>query len=404
VRIVIIGAGIGGLATAAALRQHGFEATIYEQASELGEVGAGIQMTPNATKVLTALGLADRLRAVAFEPEAIVGLDWKSGREAFRTPLKGRCDTLYGAGYFQVHRADLHQMLRDSVPADWIRVSSRCVGLENTDDGVRLSFEDGSVVEADVVVGADGIHSVVRGALFEDSAPLYTGNICWRALVPFDTPDFDLVLPTSSMWFGPKGHVVTYYVRGSSMVNIVAVHETDSWQSESWTTPSSREELCATYADWHPRLRRLLERTGDIFKWGLFDRDPMATWTVGRVTLLGDAAHPMLPFLSQGAAMAIEDGYVLARALSQHADDVLTALRVYETERLPRTRDVQLAARERGRSYHMTSPVARIVRDVFLWVRSLFDAHSSGLRAAWVYDYDAVTTPLGDGAPTRSTP
>ncbi|PZR60545.1 MAG: salicylate 1-monooxygenase, partial [Stutzerimonas stutzeri] len=219
--------------------------------------------------------------------------------------------------------------------------------------------------------------------------------MCWRAIVPLDPPDFDLVLPGSSMWFGPKGHVVTYYVRGGRAVNIVAVHETEQWEAESWTTPSTSEELCATYADWHPRLRKLLSRTGDVFKWGLFDRDPMTSWTVGRVTLLGDAAHPMLPFLSQGAAMAIEDGYVLARALVEVPGDLSAKLAAYEADRLPRTRRVQLGARDRARSYHEPSRLGQIWRDFKHWLRALRDPHASGLQADWIYAYDARTVPLG---------
>lgn len=393
-RIAIIGAGIGGLATAAALNQRGYEVQVYEQAPVLREVGAGIQMTPNATKVLKALGLEDRLRSVAFEPEAICGLDWKTGRLAFKTPLKGYCDEVYGAGYFQVHRADLHQMLADLLPEGVVKVSHRLVSLEETADGVALAFDNGVEVVADLVVGADGIHSVVRKTIFADATPSYTGNMCWRALVPSVPADFRQVLPSSSMWFGPKGHVVTYYVRGGTMVNIVAVHETDRWEDESWTTPSSREELCATYEGWHPRLRALLAKTGDVYKWGLFDRDPMTEWSRGCVTLLGDAAHPMLPFLSQGAAMALEDGYVLARAIETSPDDITRALRIYQAERQPRTAQVQLGARERGHSYHITSWSKRVLRDINHWLRGLVNAHASGLRASWVYEYDAVTVPL----------
>ena len=394
-RIAIIGAGIGGLATAAALIQRGFDVDVYEQADLLGEVGAGIQMTPNATKVLRALGLQNGLDHAGFRPQAIFGLNWKTGREAFRTPLLGYCDRVYGADYYQIHRADLHDMLRGLVPAERIHLSHRCTAVDQDDAGATVHFDNGRSVSADLVVGADGIRSVVRGHFFADATPAYTGNMCWRAIVPLDPPDFDLVLPGSSMWFGPKGHVVTYYVRGGRAVNIVAVHETEQWEAESWTTPSTTAELCATYADWHPRLRKLLARTGDVFKWGLFDRDPMTSWTVGRVTLLGDAAHPMLPFLSQGAAMAIEDGYVLARALVEVPGDLSAKLAAYEADRLPRTRRVQLGARDRARSYHEPSRLGQIWRDFKHWLRALRDPHASGLQADWIYAYDATTVPLG---------
>jgi salicylate hydroxylase len=393
--VAIVGAGIGGLAAAAALLQRGVNVQVYEQADALGEVGAGIQMTPNAAKVLRALGLQGGLDRMAFRPKAIYGLNWRTGRQAFHTPLLGYCDRVYGADYYQIHRADLHDMLRGLVPADRIHLAHRCGRIDQDSNGATLHFEHGGTATADLVVGADGIRSVVRSQLFTDVEPSYTGNMCWRAVVPIDPPDFKLVLPGSSMWFGPKGHVVTYYVRAGAAVNIVAIHETDHWEAESWSTPSSREELCAAYANWHPRVRELLSRTETVFKWGLFDRDPMEGWTKGRVTLLGDAAHPMLPFLSQGAAMAIEDGYVLARALTEVPGDLTAKLAAYEADRLPRTAQVQLGARERGRSYHQTSRLGQWWRDLKHWWRALRDPHASGLQANWIYAYDATTTPLG---------
>ncbi len=393
--VAIVGAGIGGLATAAALLQRGFEVSVYEQADRLGEVGAGIQMTPNATKILRALGVEDGLARLGFKPEAIFGLDWKTGREAFRTPLAGYCDRVYGADYYHVHRADLHDLLRDLVPPERIHLAHRCARIEQDADGATIYFENGASATADLVVGADGIRSAVRSQFFAGAEPSYTGNMCWRAVVPLDPPDFDLVLPGSTMWFGPRGHVVTYYVRGGKAVNIVAIHETDAWEEESWTTPSSPAELGAAYAHWHPRVLELLSRTDSVFKWGLFDRDPMERWTVGRVTLLGDAAHPMLPFLSQGAAMAIEDGYVLARALDEVRGDLAVRLAAYEADRRPRTARVQLGARARGHSYHRSSWLGRKLRDVMHRLRALRDPHASGLQADWIYAYDATTVPLG---------
>ncbi len=394
-RIAVVGGGIGGLAAAAALIERGFDVTIFEQAKTLGEIGAGVQMTPNAAKVLRALGLQSGLDRWATRPQAIYGLNWKTGREAFRTPLLGYCHRVYGADYYQIHRADLHSMLRGLIPEERIRLGHRCEEIEQDDRGARLRFENGTTAAADLVVAADGIKSVVRSSLFDDEPPRYTGNMCWRAIVPVGPAERDLILPASSMWFGPCGHVVTYYVRGGDAVNIVAIHETDGWEAESWTVPSTREELCATYAEWHPRLRALLDRTDQIYKWGLFDRDPMTHWTQGRVTLLGDAAHPMLPFLSQGAAMAIEDGYVLARALSEVEGDLATRLAAYEADRRPRTARVQLGARDRARSYHEPSRIGQAWRDFLHRLRALRDPHASGLRADWIYAYDATTVPLG---------
>jgi len=387
-RVVIVGGGIGGLASANALRQRGHEVSIFEQAPQLGEVGAGIQMTPNAVKVMRGLGLENELKSVAFLPQAIVGLDGKSGKQIFRTPLDG-CDELYGAKYMHVHRADLHNILKAPLPDGLFRLGTRCVDAGTVNGTAFAKFADGTEAEADVVVGADGIHSVVRDKLFGAEKPRFTHNMCWRMVVPLGAPDFELVLPASTMWLGPNGHIVTYYVKGGKGVNVVACHETDSWTAESWNTETTKEEVIEAYRDWHPRIHRLLEKADHVFKWGLFDRDPMAAWSKGNVTILGDAAHPMLPYLSQGAAMAIEDGYVLGGTLTAEAT-VADGLRRYEELRKPRTSEVQLRAREQGKTNHLISPIARLKRDIGFYIKGLIDPQKTGLKAGWVYEYDAT--------------
>jgi salicylate hydroxylase len=397
----IIGGGVGGLALAAALRRHGMKTQVFERAKQFGEIGAGIQMTPNAVKVMAALGLYDQLQAVSFTPQALVGRNWRSGREMWRTPLAGECERLYGAPFLHVHRADLHAILAGDLPPGSARLGLSCVGIEQQRGSAVATFSDGTSFEADLIVGADGIHSAVRNALFGAQPPQFTGNMCWRATVPFAAPPLDYVTPDSSFWLGPRGHVVTYYVQGGRAVNIVAVAETAAWVEESWTVASSREELLAGFQGWHPNLMRLFGQASTVFKWGLFDRDPMAQWSIGRVTLLGDAAHPMLPFLSQGAAMAIEDGFVLAASLAGQAEDVPAALSQYEALRKPRTTRVQLESRERGRTYHLASPFALFRRDMAYRVRSLINPHKSGIKANWVYEYDAlgaVGAPLSSAA------
>jgi salicylate hydroxylase len=388
-RVGVIGGGIGGVTLTGALAKRGIEVKVFERAAAFGDVGAGIQMTPNAVKVLKALGAGEQLRQVAFLPQAIVGRNWRTAREIFRTPLKDTTLQLYGAEFFHVHRADLHAILASLVPESSAMLSTACVKVRNEGSTAIATFADGSEFEADLIVGADGVRSTVRRDIFGDEAPRFTGNMCYRAVVPFDQrPDF--VSPDSSFWLGPHGHVVTYYVRGGAAVNIVAVAETADWVEESWNAPSSREELLNAYKGWHPNLIKLFDKADSVFKWGLFDRDPMTTWSSGRVTLLGDSAHPMLPFLSQGAAMAIEDGYVLAKSLEAHGQDVSAALRDYEAERLPRTSRVQLESRERGRTYHLPSPLSQIKRDVMYWWRGLFNPHATGIQANWVYQYNAT--------------
>lgn len=386
-KVGIVGGGIGGVSLASTLRSRGIESRLFERAPAFGEVGAGIQMTPNAVKVLRALGIFDELQAISFLPQNIIGRNWKTGREMWRTPLAEDCPRLYGAPFFHVHRADLHRILLGTIDLGQTQLSTQCVGVRQEGSTAIASFADGSEFEADVIVGADGIHSIVRKSIFGEEPPRYTGNMCWRAVVPFDTPPFDFVSPDSSFWLGPNGHVVTYYVSGGKAVNIVAVLESKEWVAESWNVRSTREELLEGYKGWHPNLQKLFSHADDVFKWGLFDRDPMQKWTQGRITLLGDAAHPMLPFLSQGAAMAIEDAFVLGGALAESSPE--TALARYEALRRPRTSRVQLESRERGRTYHLTSRFAQIKRDIGYRIKSLINPQWSGLGANWVYDYDA---------------
>jgi salicylate hydroxylase len=390
-RVGIVGAGIGGVALARALRLRGIDAHLFERAAAFGEIGAGVQITPNAAKVLQALGLGAELEAVGFLPEAMVGRDWDTARELFRTPLREVCPRLFGAGFYHVHRADLHAILCRDFPLDRVRFDVQCRSVETTAQGAIASFSDGSTFEADLIVGADGIHSAVRDALWGRTAARYTGHMCWRALVPVERHPLSFVSPDASFWMGPKAHIVTYYVKGGAAVNIVAVNESAQWVAESWTEPSTREELLGAYQGWHRNILDLFARvdSDQTFKWGLFDRDPMAQWSKGHATLLGDAAHPMLPFLSQGAAMAIEDGYVLAAALA-HFDDLDAALRAYEAERLPRTARVQLEARERGRTYHLSTPEELRRRDLELQQQQAKNPNAVGIKAEWVYEYDAT--------------
>ena len=342
-RIGIVGGGIGGVALAGCLLQRGLEVRLFERAGGFGEIGAGIQMTPNAVKVIKTLGLLDRMLEAGFLPQALVGRNWRTARENFRTPLID-CPTLYDAPFIHIHRADLHAILASVVPESIATFGIGCTGVRQEPNGAVATFDDGSEFEADLIVGADGVRSAVRAALFGPEAPRFTGHMCYRAVVPVGGP-VDFVAPEASFWFGPKSHVVTYYVRGGKAVNIVAVAETSEWVEESWNAPSSRSELLNAFQGWHRNVETLFQRVDTVYKWGLFDRDPMTGWSKGRVTLMGDAAHPMLPFLSQGAAMAIEDAYVLAASLDGHGRDVPAALHDYERERLPRTSRVQLEAR-----------------------------------------------------------
>lgn len=392
-RIGVIGGGIGGVALARALHRLGIEFHLFERAQGFGEIGAGVQMTPNAVKVLKALGVEEGLRRIGFLPEAMVGRNWETASELFRTPLKDTSIKAFGAEFFHVHRADLHAILCEGLPPAQVTFGVQCTGVQQGEGSATATFSDGSTFEADLIIGADGIHSAVRGALWGSHKPKFTGHMCWRALVPVEQHPLPFVGPDAAFWMGPKAHVVTYYVKGGKAVNIVAVAESDEWVKESWTEPSSTQELVDAYTGWHSNLIQLFERTdpSQTYKWGLFDHDPMARWSSPNVTLLGDAAHPMLPFLSQGAAMALEDSYVLAQALAHFNGDVPAALEAYEQERRPRTSQVQLQARERGKTYHLSTPEELRQRDLAYQKAQAQNPNAVGIRAEWIYEYDATT-------------
>ena len=353
-RVVIVGAGIGGLATACALRQRGIEVEIFERAEKLQEVGAGLQIGPNSVKVLRALGLEHELRRNASEPTDMVSLKWDDASLRFREPMRGFYEPKFGAPYMTAHRADLHNMLRDAIGDTALRLGANCIGAE-TENGVAVArFSDGIEAEADVVVAADGIRSVIRAQHFGADRPRFTGMMAWRCMVPMDCvpthvgPGGSVALARGEYigWIGPNGHVITYPIGGDGdTLNIFGGHYTDEWVEESWSVPSSRDELIAAKAGWNDALLGMFRHVEHVFKWGIYDRDPLPQWTRGRVTLLGDAAHPTMPTLAQGANMAIEDGFVLARVLADY-DDIDTALAAYVAARQPRTARVTLQSRQ----------------------------------------------------------
>jgi salicylate hydroxylase len=392
-RIGIIGGGIGGVALARSLDRLGIDYHLFEKASAFGEVGAGVQITPNAVKVLRALGLAEDLKRTGFLPEAMVGRSWDDAGGLFYTPLKEACPRLFGAEFYHMHRADVHAMLAKDIAPSRTTLNASCTGLRYDGDQAVATFANGKSFECDLIVGADGVRSVVRDALWGPEPAHYTGHMCWRALVDVDHHPLPFASPDASFWLGPKGHVVTYYVKGGRQLNVVAITENKEWVEESWSVKSTQQALLDAFPGWHANITELYRRADPdgIYKWGLFDRDPMQRWSRGRATLLGDAAHPMLPFLSQGAAMAIEDGYVLAEALARFGQDIPKALDAYEAERRPRTSRVQLEARERGRTYHLSSPEELRKRNEAFKAEQAKNPNAVGIKAEWVYQYDATT-------------
>jgi salicylate hydroxylase len=364
-KVIIIGAGIGGLAAAVALRQRGLEVELFERSAKLEEVGAGLQIGPNGVKVLRALGLEAELMRNTFEPFGIMSVTWDEGRLRFRQPLKDVAREKYGAPYLTAHRADLHNLLRRAAGDAPLHLGANCIGAETVNRTAAARFADGSTAEADIIIGCDGIRSAVRAQHFGEGHPRFTEMMAWRAMVPMDCvptrigPGGTVAVPHGEYfgWIGPNGHVICYPigVKGDRL-NIFGGHVTTEWVEESWSVPSSREELIAAKAGWNEALLDMFRHVEHVYKWGIYDRDPLPHWTSGRVTLLGDAAHPTMPTLAQGANMAIEDGYVLAHLLAQHADDPETALNAYPAQRKPRTDWVTLKSREQFANNRKASP------------------------------------------------
>jgi salicylate hydroxylase len=389
-RIILIGGGLAGLAAAIAMSRRGFEVSVFEQSRDIKEVGAGITMTPNAVRILRALGLENGLKERGFEPDAIVTRDWSTGRELSRISSKGETAARFGAGWYQIHRADLRYILLSALPTGILHLGARCTLVSSDERGAVVTFGDGQQAEADLIVGCDGIHSVVRDSLFARQPAHFTGNMCWRALVPANALPRGHVPRDVTIWMGRRGHVVTYYVRDNELLNVVSIRESKEWIEESWSVEAQPFEVIDAYPDAHNDLRVILDSVEHCSRWGLFDRDPLPNWTTGRVTLLGDAAHPMLPFLGQGAAMGFEDGWVLARELARSPNDVDAALARYEAERQPRTARVQIASRAQGKVYHFNSPIARLKRLFHLdrWEQQ----NANLLSKDWLFDYDPTVS------------
>ncbi len=342
--IIVAGAGLGGLTLALCLARVGFRVTVLEQAKVLGEVGAGVQISANGARVLYHLGLADALNRVAFRPESGEMRHWQTGETLSSRPLGQASEQDFGFPYFHLHRADFHSILatelRDVISVD-LHLDHKVTEFDQTETGVRVSTEGGANFSGDVLVGCDGIHSAIREQLFGPDAPRFTGCVAWRATVPVDILPPGHVRPVASNWIGQGGHFVHYYVRRGELVNCVGVMERGAWQAESWSSAGAITEFINDFAGWHEDLQILMQAAENCFQWGLFDRDPMPQWGDGRVTLLGDACHPMLPFMAQGAVMAIEDAYTLAQCLAANESNLPGALSHYEALRKERTTVVQ---------------------------------------------------------------
>ncbi len=383
-RVLIAGGGIGGLTAALCLAEAGFEVALFERSAEFGEIGAGIQLSPNCTRVLHHLGLEPALANCAFLPEGGEFRAWKSGKVIGSSPLGQAVRDKYGFPYYHIHRGDLLRVLVEAAErstAIELNTASEVTGFEQA--GRVRAFVGGAVHEGDALIGADGIHSAVRAGLFGDDAPRFTGNVAWRALVPTERLPTGLVRPTATAWWGPHKHFVHYYLRSETLVNCVCVVEKSGWEVESWTEPGEFAELKSDFAGWHDDIQALIDNMdpSSLYKWALHDRAPMPRWGEGAVTLLGDACHPTLPFMAQGAAMAIEDAAVLAGCLAA-AHSVPAALKRYEDLRRQRTAGVQNGSRRNAKVFHLTGIKA--------WLRNRAASRAGGRTADGLFRYDAL--------------
>ena len=393
-RVLIAGAGIGGIVAALALLQRGFDVALYEQAAELRELGAGVQISPNGSRVLCHLGLRAAMEAIASVPTAKDMRLFNTGQAWRVQDLGATAEERFGSPYWLVHRGDLHaalvRALAERAPGA-VHVGARCIGFDQDADGVTMRLESGDAVRGDLLIGADGVHSRVREILFGGGRATFTGFMAWRGVVPMQRLPERLRQQHGNTWIGPHGHVVTYPLRRGELLNFVTAIERDDWLVESWSEAGTVEECRRDFFGWHPDVLGIVDAIEVPYKWAMLGREPLPQWSAGRVSLLGDACHPTLPFLAQGANMAIEDGMVLARCLERFAD-VAEALRHYETARLDRTSRIVLGSLENVSRYHNPELAEPLRAQAFM--QREFAPRAMGARYDWLYEYDALTVPV----------
>ena len=389
-KIIISGGGIGGLTAALCALHFGHQVTVLERAPALGAVGAGIQVPPNAMKIFAALKLDAALTDIGFLPHAIETRMGVSGRQIFTIPLGAQAVARWGAPYLHIHRADYIAVLRNALraqQADALRLNAEVKAYRHTANGVCAHLADGSEIEGDVLLAGDGIHSPLRTQMLGAQKPIFTGNVAWRAVVPMDRLGDDAPRPTACAWMGAGKHCVTYRLRRGGLANFVGVVSRDDWTVESWTEQGTKQEALADFDGWHPTICRILDAADTHYRWALFDRAPLEKWVDGRVALLGDAAHPMLPFMAQGAAMAVEDGWAVMQALAQ-GDSVTEALQNYQARRLRRTSRAQAVSRANGTTFHQSTRLGQIATYAPLYMVGKFAPKLIHARQDWLYGHD----------------
>lgn len=392
---MIAGAGIGGLTAALALLQRGIDVTVFEQTAELKELGAGIQIAANGSRVLIELGLEERLAPIVCEAAAKEVRLWNTGQTWKLFDLGADSINRFGAPYWMVHRGDLHRVLLNAVrelKPDAVMLDARATGFEQDEKGVTLTLADGHTARGDALIGADGVHSQLRSQMFLSPKASFTGLMAWRGLAPMERLSAELRRPVGTNWIGPGGHVITYPVRGNTLLNFVGLVENVEWKSESWTEAGTKAECKADFAGWNALIHEVVDALDTPFRWALVQRDPLPMWTQGRVTLLGDACHPTLPFLAQGAIMAIEDGLILARCIRDSPEDVYNALKTYEALRTERTAAIVRGSEANLHRFHnqaLADPVKAVQ-----YVEGEWQPDKVRKRYDWLFEYDATRLPI----------
>ena len=386
--IAVVGAGIGGLTAALSLHGAGFDVQIFEQAAELTTIGGGINMGANAVRILYRLGLRPGIERDGVLPAEHWTRRWQDGSTLERSAVNPRCTELYGAPHATIHRADLLDVIAAAFPADRLHLGHRLLRFRETGGRVELMFENGAESAADILIGADGIHSSVRAQLWGEEAPAFAGCVAYRGLVPIERVRHLGVERGNQSWLGPGAHLVHYPVAAGRLLNFVGWTEHDEWNREDWTDRATVTRALAAFEGWHEQVREIVGAADAAFIWALFDRDPLPRWSQGRVTLLGDACHPMYPFMGQGAAQAIEDGATLTAILAEGGEpEPEPALRRYEARRLPRVSRLQEMSRANKLRFHMRDGPQQQARDTE-W-RGRPDRSPDALR--WLYGFDAGT-------------
>jgi salicylate hydroxylase len=389
ISIAVIGGGIGGLTAAISLLQSGFDVRVYEQARWLAELGAGINIGPNASRLLIRLGLGEECAKVAFRSPHFHQRRWQDGRTLTRIPLGQEIERAFGAPHMIFHRGELHAILAKAVPTERVHLAHRCIAVRQDGERVIAAFDNGATVSADALIAADGIHSTVRRILRGPEKPRFA-NRAFRGLIPAEKVTD--IPRESTAWLGPRGHFVHYFVSAGRYLNFVGHKEQDTeWLSESWSEPGKVSDLRAAYAGWHSQVQRIIDAVDETFIWAVLDRVPIERWSYGRITMLGDASHPMLPYMGQGGAQAIEDAVAITAALLRCGDDVEAGLKLYETVRRPRASKIQNGSWDNKTRFHLPDGPAQAERDAQM-AKGTTDWATSAI--AWVYGHDAAQLDL----------